>query len=81
MVETNISQKKTFSPKISHNVTCQILMDWWKLTSTWCYHCSCKLIALELHNSCSYIVVTKLHELHMYIVSHMVNYICYNSCE
>jgi hypothetical protein len=73
-----IFQKKTISPKNSHNVTCQILMDWWKLTSTWCYHCSCKLVALELHNSCSYIVVTKLH---MYTISHIVNHICYNSCD
>jgi hypothetical protein len=54
---------------------------WWKVTSTWCYHCSCKLVALKLHNSCSYIVVIKLLELHIYIVSYIVSYICYNACD
>jgi hypothetical protein len=51
-----------------------------KTTSTWCYHGSYKLVALELHNNCSYIVVNKLHKLHMYTISHMVNCIHCNSC-
>jgi hypothetical protein len=50
------------------------------MTSTWHYYGSCKLVALELHNSCSYIVVFKLHELHMYIVSHTMNCIHCSSC-
>ncbi len=34
-----------------------------------------------MHNSCTYIVVIELHELHMYIVSHyIVHCICCNSC-
>jgi hypothetical protein len=45
---------------------------------TWCYHGSCKLVTLELHNSCFYIVVTLLH---VYMVSHIVGCICYNSCD
>jgi hypothetical protein len=47
------------------------------------FHCSCKLVALELHNSCLYIVVHELHELHRYMVSHTmnINYICCNSCD
>jgi hypothetical protein len=59
---------------------CHIMMDWWKVMLTWHYHYSCKLVALELHNSCSYIAITKLHKLHMYMVSHMVSYIYCNSC-
>jgi hypothetical protein len=51
---------------------------WQNVILTWYYHCSCKLVALELHNSCSYIVVIKLHELHMYTVSHIMNWICCN---
>jgi len=52
-------------------------MDWWKVRSTWCYHCSCKLITLKIYNSCSYIIVIKLH---MYVISHMLSCIHYNSC-
>jgi hypothetical protein len=37
------------------------------------------LVALELHNNYSYIVVIELHELHMYIFSHMVSCILCNS--
>jgi hypothetical protein len=37
------------------------------------------LITLELHNSCFYIVIIELHELYMYTVLHITNYICYNS--
>jgi hypothetical protein len=48
-----------------------------KKTSLWYYHCSCKLVAIESHNSCSYIIVI---ELHMYTISHIVNCICWNSC-
>jgi hypothetical protein len=55
-------------------------MDWWKIMSTWRYHCSCNLVALKLYNNCSYIVVIVLHELHMYMVSHMVSFIHCNSC-
>ncbi len=44
----------------------------------WCYHGSCKLVTLELHNSCFKIVVTLLH---VYMVSHIVSCICYNSCD
>ncbi len=56
-------------------------MDWWKVTSTWHYHCNCKSVTLELHSSCSYIVGIELHELHMYIVSHTMNCIHCNSCD
>jgi len=38
-----------------------------------------KLIALELHNNYSYIVVIKLHMLYMYMVSHTVSCIHCNS--
>jgi hypothetical protein len=31
------------------------------------------LIALKLHNNCSYIIVIELHKLHMYMVSHTLN--------
>jgi len=37
------------------------LLLWWLQTS-----------ALKLHSSCSYTIVTKLHKLHMYTISHMV---------
>jgi hypothetical protein len=56
-------------------------MDQWKVTLAWHYHSSCKLVALKLHNSCSYIIVTKLNELHMYTISHTMNCICWNSCD
>jgi hypothetical protein len=49
--------------------------------STWCHHCSYKLVALELHNSSFYMVITKLHELHMYIVSYTMCCIHFNSCD
>jgi hypothetical protein len=78
MVGINIFQKN--SSKNPHNATCQILMDWWKMMLTWHYYGICKLVALELHNNCSYIVVTKLHDLHMYIVSHTMSCICCSSC-
>jgi hypothetical protein len=32
-----------------------------------------KLVALELQIYCSYIIVTKLHKLHMYTVSYIMN--------
>jgi hypothetical protein len=79
MVESIFQKENNSHPKIPI-VPHQILMDQWKMTLTWCYHGSCKLFALKLHNSCSYIVVIKLHELHMYIVSHTVSCIYYNSC-
>jgi hypothetical protein len=72
--------QKQISPKNPHNVTFQILMDQWKMTSCWCYYGNYKLIALELHNNHSYIIVIELHELHMYTISHMVRCICHNSC-
>jgi len=34
---------------------------------------------LTLHNSCSYTIAIELHELHTYMVPHMVNWICCNS--
>jgi hypothetical protein len=55
-------------------------MDWWKVTLAWYYHGSYKLITLMLYSSCSYIVVIKLHKLHMYMVSHKVGYIHCKSC-
>jgi hypothetical protein len=88
--DQNFKKKSTKNP---HSATCQILMDQWKVMSTWCYHGSCKLITLELHNSCFYIVVNELHnscfyiivnelhKLHMYIVSHIVNCIYCNLCD
>jgi hypothetical protein len=38
------------------------------------------LVALELHNSCSYTIAIELHELHTYMVPHTVYWICCNSC-
>jgi hypothetical protein len=55
-------------------------MDWWKKMSTWHYHCRCNLVALKLYNNYSCIVVIELHEVHMYMVSHMVSCIRCNSC-
>jgi hypothetical protein len=52
-----------------------------KSNSTWHYHCSCKLTALELYNSCSCIVGIELHELHMYTISHTMSCIHCNSCD
>ncbi len=60
--------------------TNSLLMDQWKSMSTWCYNHSCKLVALELHNNCSYIIATELHELHTYMVPHTMYWICCNSC-
>jgi hypothetical protein len=77
MVKINIS--KTNSPKNPHSVTNLILMNQWKITSTF-YHARFKLIPLKLHNSHFYIVVITLHKLHRYKVSHMVNCMCYKSC-
>jgi hypothetical protein len=37
---------------------CQISMDQWKVMLAWHNYGSHKLIALRLHSSCSYIVVT-----------------------
>jgi hypothetical protein len=62
---------KYFKKKLPHSVMCQILMNWWKMTLIWHYHSSCKLVALELYNSYSYIVVTMLHKLHIYIWFHI----------
>jgi len=56
------------------------LMGGWKITLTWCYNGSCKLVTLELHNSCSCTFTTELHELHRYIIPHMVSCVHYNSC-
>jgi hypothetical protein len=36
----------------------------------WRYYSSCKVVALELYNSCFYIIVTMLHNLHIYIWFH-----------
>jgi hypothetical protein len=71
---------KKHSLKIPHSVMCQILINQRKVTSTWHHHVSWKLVALKLHSSCSYMIVTKLHELHMYMVSYMVSCIRCNSC-
>jgi hypothetical protein len=79
IVKINISKNNNFHSKIPI-VPCQILMDHQKILSTWCYHCSCKLVALELHNICSWIIIIELHAVHMYITSHMVGCICCNSC-
>jgi hypothetical protein len=38
------------------------------------------VVALELHNGCSYIVVIELHKLHAHTISHTMNYIYCNSC-
>jgi len=66
--------------KLHGNQKNSSLMDGWKAMSTWCYNHSCKLVALGLHNSCSYTITTKLHKLHTYMVPHMLNWICWNSC-
>ncbi len=39
------------------------------------------VVALELHNGCSYIVAIELHKLHMYTISRTMNYILCNSCK
>jgi len=77
----SIFPKKKVSQKNPHSVICQILMDWWKVTSTWHYHCNCKSVTLELHSSCSYIIGIELHELHMYTISCTMNCIHCNSCD
>jgi hypothetical protein len=51
-----------------------------ELIKKWHYHGCYKLVASKLHNNYSYIVITKLHELHMYMVSHMMTYIHCNWC-
>jgi hypothetical protein len=55
-------------------------MDVWKKKLAKHYNNSCKLVALELHNSYSYIVVTKLHKLHTNIVPYIVSCVFCNSC-
>ncbi len=37
------------------------------------YNSNCKLVILELYSSCSYLVATKVHDLHTYMVPHIVN--------
>jgi hypothetical protein len=70
----SIFQKNiNFHPKIPI-VPC--VRFWWineKQCLTWRYHASYKLVALELQIYCSYIIVTKLHKLHMYMVSYIMN--------
>ncbi len=39
------------------------------------------VVALELHNGCSYIIVIELQKLHVYTISHIMNYIHCNSCK
>jgi hypothetical protein len=65
------------SLKNLYSAMCYILMNQWKVTLVWCY----MVIALKLHNSCSYIVVIELQKLHMYTISSMMNYIYCNSCD
>jgi hypothetical protein len=55
-------------------------MDGWKIMLAWHYNGNCKLVILELHNSCFYIVAIELHELHMYTITHMASCIHCNSC-
>jgi len=71
---------KKHSPKNPHSATCLVLINQWKVTSTWRHHSSRKLVALKLHNNCSYIIVIELHKLHMYMVSYMVSCIPCNLC-
>ncbi len=63
----------------THSAMFQNLIDEWKIKSTQHYHWNSKLVALELHNNFSYIIVTELHKLHMYMVSHAKNCIYCNS--
>jgi hypothetical protein len=77
MVEMNIFKKSSKNP---HSAVCQILMDQWKMMSTWHYHASCKLVVLGLRNNCSYIIVNELYKLHMYMVSYMMSCIYCNLC-
>jgi hypothetical protein len=42
---------------------------WQNVILTWHYHCSCKLVVLELHNSYYYIIVTILQELQIIITT------------
>ncbi len=71
---------KKHSQKNPHSVMCQNFINQWKVMSTWRHHNSCKLVALKLHSSSSYIIVVELHKLHMYMVSYMVSCIPCNSC-
>jgi hypothetical protein len=73
-------KKNIILTKNPHDATCQVLTAWWKVMLTWCYHGNSKLVTLELHNNCFYIIVSELHKLYIYMVSHMVNYICCISC-
>ncbi len=50
-------------PKLQRKSKSLLLMEGWKAISTWRYITSCKLVALELHSSCSCIVIIELHEL------------------
>jgi hypothetical protein len=45
------------------------------------YYWNSKLVALDLHNNFSYIIVIELHELHMYMVSHAKSCIYCNSSD
>ncbi len=56
------------------------LMDGWKTTLTWHYNNSCKLVPLELYNSCSCTIKIEFHKLQMYTVSFTMSYIYCNSC-
>jgi hypothetical protein len=45
------------------------------------YNGSCKLVALELDNSCFYIVAIKLHEFHRYTIPRTVSHVNCISCD
>jgi hypothetical protein len=51
-----------------------------KINVSMMLHGNCKLVALELHNNCSYILVIEMQKLHMYTISPMMNYIYCNPC-
>jgi hypothetical protein len=53
-------KKKKIHPKF-HIAPC---VKFWLIYEKWCYNGTYKLIALKLHNSCSYIVIIELHKLH-----------------
>jgi hypothetical protein len=51
-----------------------------KINVSMMLHGNCKLVVIELHNNCSYIVVIELQKLHTYTISSMMNFIYCNPC-
>jgi hypothetical protein len=71
-------KEKKIHPKIY--IMPHIKIWWIDKKSTWCFNDGCKQVVLELFSSYSYIIVIKLHKLHLHMVSHIVSCIYCNSC-